>query len=419
MNKKIIKIMIAVLIISMLCVSGASATIVRVLHVAGPESEHLKANVEKFTEMTGINVIVDIVPRAVSDQRLIRELIQQKGNYDVVMSISGSDSLTYVAKGEYVPIEDYLTKEELEKFYTSKKLFTDSRTGKMAGILQFQNCQMLFYRKDLLNDPKEKVAFKEKYGRELTVPKTLQELYEVAEFFNRPPNMYGYAVPGIEWSWRGDYSYFLFGEGENFGDKDGNLTLNTPGAKKAMEYIVKMTKFSPPGWESMSFFDSDTLMKEGKLFMYQNWAYIWKEFCEKMPDKVGIAPPVGDVEPGTSLGGFFALIPKNAPNLEAAVKFVKWVGSYDYQKSLMMDLVGNFSSRTDVVKDPEVRKIYPGIEEVEKSMYYVHIPWITWRVEACSGLYDVFFKILNGDMTVSEGLDWLQNVKFAGRRAIE
>ena len=417
-KKTIISILITTLIITAFCTLGASAKIIRVLHVASLEADHLAENVKKFTEMTGINVIVDIVAREISDQRLMRALIEQKGDYDIVMSASGPDYKTYVNKGAYIPIEDYLTKEEVEQFY-GRGNFTDPRTGKMAGIPQYHNFQMLFYRKDLLNDPKEKAAFKEKYGRELTVPKTLQELYEVAEFFHRPPEMYGYFVSGLEWAWRGEYAYFLFGEGENYGDEEGNLTLNGPGAIKAMEYMVKLTKFAPLGWEAMSFYDGDTLMKEGKLFMYQNWTYVWDTLCQEMPDKVDIAVPVGDVDPGVGLSGWLALIPKNAPNLEEAVKFVKWIGSYDYQKSIMMDLPGNLSSRKDVVADPDIRKTWKGIEKFEKALLYTHVPQITWRAEVCSGQYEVFFKVLKGQMTASEGLNWLQNVKFAGRRAIE
>jgi len=410
---------IATVIITTFCVLGASAEIVKVLHIAGPEADHLAANLGTFEKLTGIKVQLDIAPRDVAGQRMMRELIQQGGTYDVVMSIGGSDYTTYVNKGEYIPIEDYLTKEEIEQFY-GRKLFTDPRTGKMAGIAQYHDSQMLFYRKDLLNDPKEKAAFKEKYGRELTIPKTLQDLYEVAEFFNRPPEMYGYFENGLPGFWRWDYVYFLFGEGENLGDKEGNLTINTPGAIKAMEYLLKLNKFVPPGWKAMNFFDGDTLMKEGKIFMYQNWSYIWNEFCKEMPDKVGIAVPVGDVEPGVSLSGWLALIPKTAPNTDGAVKFVKWLGGYDYQKKFTMDLIGQLSSRSDVMKDPEVRKLYPGIEEFEKAQAYGHTLQIVWKDEFFNALYDVFFnKLLTGKMTVTEGLNWLQNEKFAGRRAIE
>ena len=46
----------------------------------------------------------------------------------------------------------------------------------------------LFYinRKDLFEDPKEKDAFKAKYGRDLAVAKTWDEYYDIAEFFYRP-----------------------------------------------------------------------------------------------------------------------------------------------------------------------------------------------------------------------------------------
>ena len=391
---------------------------IRVFHTASTESNQLIERVNEFTEMTGINVIVDIVPRAVFNQRLLQTLIEETGDYDVVMPVGGLDYTTYVNKGAYIPIEDYLTKEEVEQFY-GRKNFTDPRTGKMAAIPQAHNWQMLYYRKDLLNDPKEKLAFKEKYGRELTVPKSLQEVYEVAEFFHRPPEMYGYFVSGLEWSWACEYRNYLFGEGENYGDKEGNLTLNGPGAIKAMEYMVKLTKFAPPGWEAMSFFDGNTLMGEGKLLMYNGYSNIWGTFCKEMPDKVGIALPLGEVEPGVALSGWLTFIPKNVPNLEEAVKFVKWIGSYDYQKNIMIDLPGNFSSREDVLADPDIRKMVKSIEKIDEALLYLHVPQITWGTEVNSGLYEVFFKVIKGEMTATEGLNWLQNKKFAGRRAIE
>lgn len=419
-GKKIMFCMILTMVVTTIfCgVAFSAENIVRVLHVAGPEADHLVEYTEEFEKETGIKVSIDITPRDVITERIMRELIEQQGIYDVVMGMGGSLYTTYVNKGQYIPIEDYLSQEEVDQFY-GRRVFTDPRSGKMATMPQYHNFEMMFYRKDLLNDPKEQASFRERYGRELTVPRTFQELYEVAEFFTRPPDMYGYLVGGIDWSWACDWLYFLFGQGENVGDEDGNLTLNTPGAIKATEDLIRIVKFGPPGWEAMTFFDGDELMKEGKLFMYQNWTYIWKTFCEEMPDKVGIAPPIGDVEPGVYLSGWLALIPKKAPNPDLAVKFVKWMGGYDYQKNHTMDLMGNLSSRSDVMKDPDVRAAYIGIEELEKALAYAHVPRCTWWDELLGSVYGVFFEAVKGEMTVAEGLNWLQNEKFAGRRAIE
>ena len=397
---------------------AAAPKLLRVLHVAGPEADHLAANVGKFETATGAKVAIDLITREAMAEKTMRELIEQRGDYDIVLSIAGDDYVTYVYKGAYIPIENYLSKDEVKRYW-GREAFTDPRTGKMAGIPQYHNFQMLFYRKDLLNDPKEKAAFKSKYGRELKVPVSFKELYEVAEFFHRPPKMYGYTLGGLEWSWWCDYQYFLFGEGENAGDEKGNLTINTPGAIKALDYLAKMTRFNPPGWEAQSFFDGDALMKEGKIFMYHNWTYIWKDFVDNFPDKVGLAVPVGDVEPGIYLSGWLGLIPAKTANPELAAEFLKWMGAYEYQKQITMDILGNLSSRSDVLKDTEIRASYPGIEQLQQALPYVHNMRCTWKAELSSGVYDAFFRVIKKEMSAKEAMDHLQNVKFAGRKAIE
>ncbi len=51
------------------------------------------------------------------------------------------------------------------------------------------------YRKDWFEDPKEKEAFKAKYGYDLAVPTTYAQLRDIAEFFYRPDQKrYGIAI---------------------------------------------------------------------------------------------------------------------------------------------------------------------------------------------------------------------------------
>jgi len=423
-KKSMISIVVITLTIAVttFCSFAAAEKTIKVLSAGGPEIDHLIANMEKFEKLSGIKVVHDIVPRSILNQRLMAELIELKGNYDVVFNEGGTTWTTYVQKGEFIPIEDYLDKGVVEQLY-ARKGFTDPRTGKVAGIPQYHNFNMLFYRKDLFNDPKEKSAFKEKYGRELTVPTTLDELVDVAEFFHRPPEMYGYCIQGMS---HGSFVYrfieFLLGMGENVGDEDGNLTLNTPGAIKSLETVVKLAKFFPPGWEAMNQFDVNELMLQGKIPIYSCFSYIWKDYIEKMPDKVGIAAPVGDVQSGLSISGFLALIPKNASNPEGAVEFLKWLSSYDYQKSFMLSVLGNFATRSDVLEDPEVSEKIIGIDIIKNAVAKANggkIPNATWMPEMYEGLYNVFFDVFKGKKTAEEGLNWLQNVKFAGRRAIE
>jgi multiple sugar transport system substrate-binding protein len=395
--------------------SPTKPSVVRVLAVAGPEAECLKKYAPEFEKQTGITASIEVVTRDVWGFRKIRELIEDAGLYDVVFIGGGDDALSIKLKGHWIPLDKYLTKEEIDIIYHKDYWIHE---GKLMGVPQYYNFPMLFYRKDLLNDPREKAAFKEKYGRELTVPKTYDELYEVAEFFHRPPELYGFFIGGVDWSIFLDHTYFVYGMGANYGDlKTGDLTLNTPEQKRAMQALTRMTKFNPPGWETLTFFDGDQLMLNGKIFMYQNWFYIWRTFTEKMPDKIGIAPPVGDKQPGAHLGAFIAVIPKAAPNPDAGAKFIKWMMSYDYQKKQTIE-TGNLPMRVDVLKDPEVRKAIPNIEEFEKTMPYLTFQYTTIPGEISSGVAEAIWKVLKGEMTPDEACDWLQNVKFKDRKAI-
>ena len=413
-------LMMAVLVTGMVFISftcdAKSTKVVRVLAVAGPETDCLIEHAREFEKKTGIIASIEQVARPLWGDRKVRELIEDSGIYDVVMVGGGDDTMWVKTKGHWVPLDRYLSKKEIE-IITHKEYFTHE--GKLMGVPQYYNFPMLFYRKDLLEDPKEQVAFKEKYGHDLTVPRTYDELYEVAEFFHRPPDLYGFFIGGVDWSIFLDHTYFVYGMGANYGDlKTGNLTLNTPQQKRAMTALTRMVKFNPPGWETMTFFDGDQLMQEGKIFMYQNWFYIWKTFLKKMPDKVGMAPPAGDVQPGAHLGAFVAVIPKAAPSPEAGAKFIQWMMSYEYQKNQTLE-TGNLPMREDVLEDPGVRKELVGIKMFEKTLPYLSYQYTTWPGELSSGVSEAIWKVLKGKMTPEQACDWLQNTKFAGRKAIE
>ena len=393
-----------------------AANVVRVLAVAGPETDVLIEEARAFEEQTGITASIEQVVRPLWGDRKVRELIEDSGIYDVVM-VGGGDDLVWVkTKGHWLPLDDYLPAEEIG-IVTHREYF--SQDGKLMGVPQYFNFPMLFYRQDLLEDPEEQAAFKAQYGRDLAVPTTYDELYEVAQFFHRPPDLYGFFLGGVDWSVFLDHTYFIYGMGANYGDlESGNLTLNTAAQKRAMAALTRMAEFNPPGWETLTFFDGDQLMQEGKIFMYQNWFYIWNTLLEKMPGKVGIAPPTGDVQPGAHLGAFVAVIPKAAPSPEAGASFIQWMMSYDYQKAQVL-ATGNLPMREDVLADAEVRETLVGIEKYEETLPYLTYQYTTWPGELSSGITEAIWKVLNGEMTPEQACDWLQETKFADRKAIE
>ncbi len=397
-------------------VKNKGAEVVRVLAVSGPETDALIENARLFEAETGITASIESVARSLWGERKVRELLEDSGIYDIVMIGGGDDIMWVKTKGHVLPLDDYLGDEKDNIFLIDNY---KNEAGQLIGVPQYYNFPMLFYRKDLLEDPKEQADFKAKYGRDLTVPQKYDELLEVAEFFHRPPEMYGYFLGGVDWSLFGDHTYFTYGMGANYGNTEtGELTLNTPEAKRAMHVLTEMAKYNPDGWETMSFFDGDQYFQNGKVFMYQNWFYIWATLQETMPDKAGIAPPTGDVQPGAHLGAFVAVVPEAAPNPDGAGKFIKWMLGYDYQKEQTL-VTGNLPVRQDVLDDSEIRSELVGIEQYEATLPFLTYQHTTWPNEIQSGVTEAIWKVFDGEMNADEACDWLQNEKFAGRQAIE
>jgi ABC-type glycerol-3-phosphate transport system substrate-binding protein len=393
--------------------TSTSSKVVRVLAVAGPETDALIKYAPDFEKSTGITASIEQVARPLWNQRKVRELIENAGLYDVVMTGGGDDNLWVKYKAHVKDLSKLLPADQLDQVILKDKF---TYNGKLVGIPQYYNFPMLFYRKDLFNNPTEQANFKAKYGHDLAPPTSYDEMYQQAQFFNRPPNLYGYFVGGVDWSVYLDDTYFVYGLGGNYGDPTSNqLTLNSPQQKEAMSWLVKFSKLNPPGWQTENFFDGDKLVQTGKVAMYQNWFYIWKTFQQSAPDKIGMAPLAGKA---AHLGAFVATIPEAAPNPGAGAKFIQWMMSAAYQKQQAIE-TGDLPMRKDVLQDTDVRKALVGIDQFEKVLPNLQYNQTTWVGELSAGVSEAIAKALKGELSPDAAADWLQNEKFKGRKAIE
>ncbi len=390
--------------------------LVRVLAVSGLETNVLLRHASDLQNRTGITPSIEQVTRPQWSERKNRELLEDSGFYDVVMVAGGDDLLWVRHKGHVRRLNEHLDPSDLGQLMHSEYFQSD---GALFGVPQYYNFPMLYYRKDLMEDPVEQKAFMSRFGRRLAPPRNFDELEQVAQFFHRPPELHGFFVGGVEWSIFLDYTYFAFGNQTYFGDlQTGRLTLDSREAKRAMSALCRMVRYNPPGWQTLSFFDAERLFKSGKIFMYQNWMYATKMLMAKMPDKVGLAPVVGDKQPGEHLGAFVAVIPRAAPNPVTAGRFISWMLSAEYQKAQAIE-TGNLPVRRDVLEDPEVRRELLGFDEYQKALPYLAYQHTTWFSELSVGISEAIWKIFNGHMSPDQAMDWLQNEKFRNRRAIE
>ena len=213
----------------------------------------------------------------------------------------------------------------------------------------------LHYRIDLFEDPKERAAFKAKYGRDLVVPRTWDEYYEVAEFFHRPSDgIYGVTeafARGGQQFWfyfthAASYTNHPENPGSMFFDPDTmDAQVNNPGWVKALEDYIKSLKLAPPGALNYSSGDTRQQFAGGKTSMNFDWGDTGTVGTD--PSQSQIPGSVGsDLTPGSTtiwnyktkqwdefsrvihspfmaFGGWQAAVPELSEDKEAAWHYVE------------------------------------------------------------------------------------------------
>jgi ABC-type glycerol-3-phosphate transport system substrate-binding protein len=390
----------------------------------------------QFQSQTGIQVQTDLPPRESLREIGSRELVENTGRYDLIWDAGGELFFKGLQLGALYDVEnlnavdpDFLTQVggRSNGLVQSK---IDPATGKIGSWpISNGDGQMLFYRKDLFSDPSEMSAFKTKYGYDLAPPDTWAQMRDVAEFFTRPPNLYGYwTCGGVSWDITfGEFYTCLLSNGGEVMDNQGNVTINTPASAAAawtgaLNFQKEMSAFSPPGWQGLGKFDGLKLFEAGKIATHMQWRFCWPQFFNKdtvapqVLNNVGlVAPPkapTGIRKTGAGVMGW--LIPKDAHHPNEAAQLIHWWQSFAIQKAMALTTNIFNPPRLDVMNDPDVDTLLhtkefaaaPGLSEL-----IVEQPG-----EIYTAKFDVSQPVLNegyskfmaGSMTVEDTLTWLQ-----------
>jgi len=122
----------------------------------------------------------------------------------------------------------------------NRKYVTSTLDGKIYNIPISANNFLIYYRTDLL----EKAGIKP--------PTTFNELLEAAEALTLDIDgdgnidQYGISLPGgIPLNW-GFFASFMWSNGGEFFDKNKNVTIDSPEAIEALDFLGKLSKFAPP-----------------------------------------------------------------------------------------------------------------------------------------------------------------------------
>jgi multiple sugar transport system substrate-binding protein len=278
------------------------------------------------------------------------------------------------------------------------------------------------YRKDWFSRPELQAEFKEKYGRDLDVPKTLEELKDIAEFFQGREidgkTVYGAAIyteRGSEGITMGVtnalYNYgFLYEDPKKPYSMEG--FVNSPGAAKGLEFYKALYDCcTPPGSSDWYMSEDIDAYKSGQVALQMNFAFIWPGVNADPNvggDKSGyFANPAGPGGHFAQLGGQGISVVSYSDSKDAALEYIKWFAQQEVQKKWWE--LGGYSALSAVVEDPGFATSQPYAQTFLDSMAIVKDFWAEPAYASLLlAMQDRVHKyVVAGEGTAQEALDGL------------
>jgi len=379
-----------------------------------------------FEAQSGHNMSFEFVPWPNFADRMLNEL--NSGGKLCDLLIGDSQWIGGAAEnGQYMKLNDFFDAEGIKMDDFLPATVTGyaewpKNTPNYYALPAYADVVGWTYRKDWFSRPEIQAEFKEKYGRDLDAPKTLEELKQVGEFFQGREidgkKVYGAAIyteRGSEGITMGVtnalYNYgFQYENPEKPYDIDG--FVNSEGAIAGLEYYKALYDCcTPPGASDAYMSQNIDAYKSGQVAMQMNFAFIWPG-VEVDPNVGGgksgyFANPAGPAGQFAQLGGQGISVVANTENMDAALEYIKWFAQKDVQQKWWD--VGGASAMRSVVEAPDFAQSQPFAQTFLDSMAIVKDFWA--EPSYASLLLPMQERIHNyvvaGNGTAKEALDGL------------
>ncbi len=265
-----------------------AGTTLAVLMEGHPTTDGIQALLPEFTEETGIEVNLEVVPESDITAKQLLEFSSASGRYDVVQNniifIPG-----FVEAGYIDPLDELATKfpKNYDKSdFVPGYLNTNIVDGKLYGLPVYGESTFLMYRKDL---------FKQ-YG--ITPPKTFDDVAAAAKTIKEKSegNTVGITMRGAQgiqnvYVWAG----WLWGYGGEFISKDGKSALGSDEAAESLDAFASVLRdYGPIGVANFGWEENRVLFQQGKAGMTMdatvNGAFNEDPSVSSVVGKVGYVP---------------------------------------------------------------------------------------------------------------------------------
>lgn len=318
--------------VSMLIVKEANEGALGELKAEFEAATGARLNLIQFTHQ-------DLFPNFMSD------LTTHAGKYDA--AYAGAWWLGELVAGDFILSYDKFVKDPRFPKWNLDDVLPGPRSllsyaGKKYMVANDHDGQIMYYRRDLLEDAQHRAAFRQKYGYALEVPKTWAQFRDVAEYFNgRDLNADGAPDHGLSMHLKvgaqGMFHFMSFSAPFVIGPDNPKLywfdpqymrpLIGSPGHVRALEALVDLVRFGPKDMRNWDLGQSWDYFLGGRAALTFTWGDLGALAQEKgsqVKGKIGSAPV-----PGT--GEYYSVVHKKwvtaaRPNVVGNTTGGSWAG---------------------------------------------------------------------------------------------
>jgi multiple sugar transport system substrate-binding protein len=382
------------LLLTMACSAGAQ-TVIRYLQ-PGVDQPNLRQPVEKMiakfeAEHPDIDVQLESVGWGDAYQKITTDLLA--GNAADVMYVGARWIPAFAALGGITDLGDFVSEEKISTFPSG--LIAGQRfQGSLYALPVAFSTKALYYRTDLIDTP----------------PTTWEELLATAQRVTEESDLFGMGIPGAAHVGTvQQFQNFLHQAGGSYFDAEGNVSLETPEAREALEFYTDLYLEHEVTPNPIEFNREElpTLFGDGRVAMIMNgpWA---RAIMGKEPDNeetpYANAPLPCHEECAGILGADSLVIAENTDNPEAAFTFVDYLTSFEphTERILASGLVPMLKGQAELEEfqtpfwQPYIEMIGVGFPEAQP------LAWEPFE----QIINDMIQSVFLGQRTVDQALSW-------------
>jgi multiple sugar transport system substrate-binding protein len=398
------------LILTVSCTTQPSRKQLTLAVVSGVEGEALKQAARDYEAQTGTHIEIAEFPYTNLFEKEFIDLKSRTGAYDLIMlddpwfpRFANENVLTELTpllqkRGQSGPDSDFVE----ASLAVCRHPF---QTGALYALPYVGNSQLFFYRKDLFE--KHSLKAPATWDDVLAAAKTIHEKETEGASGSK---VYGYVMRAAQGNAAvADFMPIFWAFGGEMFDAAGRPAVNSPEGIRALELMIELGKYSPPGYASFNADEVGAHLLQGTAAMSINWPAWLSSFGDPSRSKV-----IGKMEfttlpsaqkPGQAeIGNWLIAIPRYSKNAEAAMDFLLWSTSREQMK--LSALRGNPPTRRSLFNDAELvakNPAYPvQLRSLESSRPRPRTPY--WNeIENAFGIF--LSKANSGELSPADAMN--------------